>query len=197
MIVIIDTGLGNITSVANALNRLGYQATITHSAQAVRRATRVILPGVGHASAAMVQLEKYDLIPTIRQLTCPVLGICLGMQLLFDTSEEGDTPMLSIISGAVTKLPASNQTQVPHMGWNNIHGFQPDNLFKGIENDAYLYFVHSYAVMNSRCTIAKATHAVAFAAAVQQENFFGCQFHPERSGETGLQILNNFMEINL
>ena len=196
-LALIDSGVANLASVAAALTRLGVNATITSDPALIRQASRVILPGVGAAIAAMTRLREKNLIDTIRALTQPTLGICLGMQILFEKSEEsGGTPCLDILSGTARRLPATPTHPVPHMGWNQLRFTQPDHpLLLGIPENAYVYFVHSFAIPPSDLTLATADYGTAFTAIAAKRNFMGCQFHPERSGPVGSKILQNFLEL--
>lgn len=201
MIAVIDSGVANLASVMEALQRLNADAVVTSDAAVIRAASHVILPGVGAASAAMVQLEKKKLTDVIRGLTQPVLGICLGMQLLFDGSEEGRTdgsllPCLGVIPGAVRRMVGTPDMPVPHMGWNQITLLRPDHpLLKGIEQESFVYFVHSYAAPVSDLTLASSDYNGAFTAVAGYKNYLGCQFHPERSSAVGSRILQNFLGI--
>ncbi|MDD3183115.1 MAG: imidazole glycerol phosphate synthase subunit HisH [Alphaproteobacteria bacterium] len=201
MIVIIDSGVANLASVEAAFSRMNVPVTITDNTDMIRSAKRLILPGVGSAPAAMRKLEAKGLTDTIRQLTQPVLGICLGMQLLFDASEEGAddgavTPCLGVISGTVRKLKDGPDRPIPHMGWNEITLDAPDHpLLCGVASGAFMYFVHSFAVPPCAAMLASCTYSEPFTAMCGHKNFFGCQFHPERSGEAGQQILRNFIEM--
>jgi len=195
MIAIIDSGGANIASVTHALKRLGKEAVLTADANVIRQAERVILPGVGAARAAMEQLNSAGLVEVIRDLKQPVLGICLGMQLLFSHSEEGDVDMLNIIDGAVRHFDAKDDMPIPHMGWNNTIRVSYHPLMKNIDEESYFYFVHSfYAPINDK-TIGVCGYANEFTAVVAKDNFMGCQFHPERSGDEGTKILSNFLAI--
>lgn len=201
MIIIIDSGVANLASVKASFARLDMPVTISDNADMIRSAERVVLPGVGSAPAAMRKLEAKGLTDTIRQLTQPVLGICLGMQLLFDASEEGAddsavTPCLGVVSGTVKKLTGGSDMPIPHMGWNAITLDVPDHpLLRGVESGGFMYFVHSFAVPPCAATLASCTYSDPFTAMCGHKNFFGCQFHPERSGEVGQQILRNFIEM--
>jgi len=203
MIAVIDSGVANLTSVLVALDRLNIKATATADPVLINRAEKVILPGVGSAQAAMAKLSENGLINIIRALTQPVLGICLGMQLLFDASEEGAqakqlTPGLGLIAGTIRKLQGGAQTPIPHMGWNTISPLVPDHpLLKDVGQDAFVYFVHSFAAPEGPTTLASCNHGQRFTAMCAHKNFFGCQFHPERSGATGQKILQNFCDMRL
>lgn len=191
-IVIIDYGAGNVHSVQFALDRLGYRATLTADPDKIRQADKVIFPGVGHAQAAMQELKKTGLDEVIPELTQPVFGICLGQQLLCRHSEESNTGCLNIISEEVTAFEAT--LKVPHMGWNQIENLKGP-LFHNIEEGSYVYFVHSYYVGMSEATIATCDYGIPFSAALQFNNFYACQFHPEKSGPIGQQIMQNFLEL--
>ncbi len=197
MIAVVDSGVANLASVMAALRRLGSDAEITSDAEKIRAADRVILPGVGSARAAMAQLEARNLIDVLRALTQPMLGICLGMQLLYARSDEGGgVDGLGVLPGTVKRLEAAPGTPVPHMGWNQLK-LQDRNhrLFRGVNDDCFVYFVHSYAAPVSPSTLAVTTYGEAFTSVVGRDNFFGCQFHPERSSAPGHQILTNFLEM--
>ena len=198
MIAIIDSGGANIASVRFALERLGVDAQLTADTEVITAAERVILPGVGAAPVAMAQLEAAGLVECIRSLTQPVLGICLGMQLLFERSEEGDTPLLGLIGGTCTALDPSSGLTVPHMGWNRLiplAGAEAHSLLAGIALGAHVYFVHSFAAPVSEDTVAACDYGGAFTALVARGNFMGAQFHPERSGPVGAAILQNFINL--
>ena len=193
MIAIVDSGGANIASVRFALERLGVRSELTADPAVIRTAARVILPGVGAAPEGMRRLRERGLVDCVRSLTQPVLGICLGMQLLFESSAEGSTDTLSLVPGRVTLLPESPGITVPHMGWNTIAPGRDTPLLRGIAADARFYFVHSYGAPVNEFTLASCTHGTVFAAAVQRDNFTGVQFHPERSGPAGAQLLRNFL----
>jgi glutamine amidotransferase len=193
-LVIIDSGGANISSVKHALRRLGADPVFTADAATIRVADRVILPGVGAAGAAMTRLRELDLVDCIRDLRQPVLGICLGMQLLFEQSEEDGVECLGIISGRLEKLQASEGLRVPHMGWNTTTVVREDALLNGLPANPWFYFVHSYYAPTGDSTLATCTHGAPFAAIVRQENFYGAQFHPERSARHGARLLANFLE---
>ncbi|CAM3830543.1 imidazole glycerol phosphate synthase subunit HisH [Avibacterium endocarditidis] len=192
-ITIINTGCANLSSVKFAFERLGYQAEITDDLAKIQSAEKLILPGVGTASAAMQSMQSRHLIETIQQLTQPVLGICLGMQLMTDYSAEGEISTLKLIQGKTELLP-NKGLPLPHMGWNKVHYQDNHPLFSDIPQDSYFYFVHSYAVLPNDNTIATSDYGVPFSAAIARNNFYGVQFHPERSGKVGEQLLRNFME---
>lgn len=195
MLALVDSGGANLASVRFALERLGVRAELTADPGVIRSAERVILPGVGSAPEGMRKLRARGLVEVIRGLTQPVIGFCLGEQLLFDSSEEGDTPSLGLIPGRVARLPESPGITVPHMGWNTLEVRRDTPLLAGIPRDARFYFVHSYAGPVNDFTVATATHGAPFAAIVQRGNFHGVQFHPERSGPAGAQLLKNFLEM--
>lgn len=194
MLAIVDSGGANIASVRFALERLGVRSELTADPAVIRAAGRVILPGVGSAVEGMKRLQARGLVDCVRGLTQPVLGVCLGMQLLFDSSEEGPTRTLGLVPGKVALLPAGPDIAVPHMGWNTLESDRPVPLLDGIAPDARFYFVHSYAGPVNEFTLARCTHGTPFAAVVQRGNFSGVQFHPERSGLAGARLLQNFVE---
>ncbi|TXE11624.1 imidazole glycerol phosphate synthase subunit HisH [Seonamhaeicola algicola] len=192
-LVIIDYGAGNIKSIQFAFKRLGVDAVLSNNAEEIKAADKVIFPGVGEASSAMKMLKKSGLdtlIPTLKQ---PVLGICLGMQLMCLHSEEGDTDGLAIFQTKVKRF--SNSVKVPQMGWNVIKDLKSD-LFKGIKENEYMYLVHSFYAEHCNETIAATDYEINYASALQHENFYGVQFHPEKSGKEGEKILKNFLELN-
>ncbi|MCW9709905.1 imidazole glycerol phosphate synthase subunit HisH [Avibacterium sp. 21-586] len=192
-IIIIDTGCANLSSVKFAFERLGYKAEISQDLNQIKQADKLLLPGVGTAKAAMLNLANRNLIDTIKQLTQPVLGICLGMQLLAQFSQEGDVKTLGIMSGTTAKLPDKG-LPLPHMGWNQVKFAENEPLFSDIPVNSYFYFVHSFAVLPNEHTIATCDYGVPFSAALNNGNFYGVQFHPERSGKVGSQLLRNFVE---
>ena len=193
MIAIIDYKMGNLRSVENALKRLGAEFTVTADADVIRLADRVLLPGVGNAAEAMENLRKADLTQVIRSLRRPVLGICVGMQVMCRHSEEGDCDCLNIFDSHVKRFVPTSELKVPHMGWNRISNLE-SKLFKGIDGGEYVYFVHSYYPELCPDTIATTTHGVMFSAALKYENFYGTQFHPEKSGDVGERIIENFLK---
>ena len=197
MIAIIDSGGANIASVRFALERLGVDSVLTADPAVISTAERVILPGVGAAPVAMAQLARAGLVECIRGLTQPVLGICLGMQLLFERSEEGDTPLLGLVGGTCGAFDPGMGLTVPHMGWNRLlpRGEGRHPLLSGVEDGAHVYFVHSYAAPVSADTVASCSYGVDFTALVARGNFMGAQFHPERSGPVGARILGNFLAL--
>ena len=192
-IAIIDSGGANIASLSYAFQRLGVGAELTTEADRIRSANRVVLPGVGAARDAMSRLDDLGLVDVIRGLTQPVLGICLGMQLLADASEEEDVDCLGIIPGVARKLEGDSTCPVPNMGWCAIDARQEHDVLKSIENGSYFYFVHSYALPVSTFTLATASHAEPFSAMIRRDNFVAAQFHPERSSANGSRLLANFV----
>ncbi|MEZ4930721.1 MAG: imidazole glycerol phosphate synthase subunit HisH [Saprospiraceae bacterium] len=199
-IVIIKYNAGNIQSVLNALERIGYKAELTDDPKEIKSADRVVFPGVGEASTAMNYLKERKLDLVIKSLEQPVLGICLGMQLLGVHSEENDTPCLNIIPASIkkisNKLAENERLKVPHIGWNTV-AHSGLGLFKKIEPDSYFYFVHSYAMELCNNTIARTEYGQLFSSGAQWKNFFGVQFHPEKSAGVGEQLLKNFIEFKL
>lgn len=193
-IAIIDYKAGNIKSVEAALQRLGCETILTKDPQTISAADKVIFPGVGHANAALEALKAAGLDTLIPSLTQPVLGICLGMQMMCQRSEEGDTPCLGIFDTEVVKFRPEHGEKIPHMGWNQISQLKSP-LFEGIPDGSFMYFVHSYMVPVFEHTAAKCGYAQDFSAAIARDNFYGCQFHPEKSGNIGLKILENFIKL--
>ena len=193
-IVIINYGAGNIQSIKFAIERLGFEAVLSNDWKEIKAADRVIFPGVGEASFAMKMLIESGLdvlIPTLKQ---PVLGICLGMQLMCNKSEEGNTTGLGIFDVDVIKF--TPKVKVPQMGWNQIYNLKSP-LFKGIKDNEYMYLVHSFYAPNCAEAIATTDYEVEYASALKKDNFYGTQFHPEKSGDVGEQILNNFLNLKL
>ena len=193
-VAIIDSGGANIASLLFALQRLGCDASLTTSRDVIESADRVILPGVGAAADAMSRLRDSGLVDVIRALRQPVLGICLGMQLLADASEEEDVDCLGVIPGVARRLQVSDGFPVPNMGWCPVTRVADAPVLEGIEDGSYFYFVHSYALPPSEFTLATARHADAFSAVVGRDNFIAAQFHPERSSADGARLLQNFLE---
>jgi glutamine amidotransferase len=193
-VAIIDSGGANIASLLFALERLGFDASLTTDADVIRSADRVILPGVGAAADAMRRLRDSRLVDVIRTLQQPVLGICLGMQLLADASEEEDVECLGIIPGVARRLPLAEGFPVPNMGWCPVTKTAGAELLDGIADGSYFYFVHSYALPPSDFTLATACHAEPFSAVIGRGNFVAAQFHPERSSVDGARLLKNFLE---
>ncbi len=227
MIAVVDYDTGNLRSVAEALRRAGAEFTLTSDAALLRRAERVILPGVGEASSAMAKLRQRGLDEVLPTLTCPVLGICIGMQLLCLSSEEGDARCLGIFPTRVRRLPTVSETpqnptgpangpalagdtprsgssaaataphtrlKIPHVGWDTIQGVRSP-LFEGIPEESYVYYVHSFAADPCPATIATTDYGRCFSAALNRDNFYGTQFHPEKSGATGARLLRNFLSL--
>ncbi len=192
-VAVVDGGGANIASLLFALERLGHQGVLTTDAATIRAASRVILPGVGAARAAMERLAAHGLDTVLPTLAQPVLGICLGLQLLFDASEEDDARCLGIIPGTVRRLPASPDLPVPHMGWNQLAVTRPVPLLDGIAPGTHMYFVHSYAADPGPATVATTDYGRPFTAVLAFRNFLACQFHPERSGPAGARVLANFL----
>ena len=191
-IVIINYGAGNIQSIMFAIERLGYKAVLSNNPDEIKAADKVIFPGVGEASYAMKMLQESGLdalIPTLKQ---PVFGICLGMQLMCNHSEEGDTKGLGIFDVDVVKF--SSKVKVPQMGWNTIYNLKSD-LFKGIAENEYMYLVHSYYAPLCAETIATTNYEMEYSSALENDNFYGTQFHPEKSGDIGEKILENFLKL--
>ncbi|MBW8312760.1 MAG: imidazole glycerol phosphate synthase subunit HisH [Rhizobium sp.] len=193
-VVLVDSGGANLGSVRYALQRLGVEAAVSGDAAVIAAADRVILPGVGAAGPGMARLRELGLVQPLRELRQPLLGICLGMQLLFEGSEEGGETCLGLIPGLVGRMPESPGVRVPHMGWNRLQARRESPLLRGIADGAQAYFVHSYAAPVTADTVAESVHGQAFAAIVQRGNVAGAQFHPERSGAVGARLLANFLE---
>ena len=194
-VVVVKLGGGNTASVLFALERLGARATLSDDPRAVAEAERVVLPGVGAAGAAMRAIEARGLREVLSSFPRALLGVCLGQQLLYASSEEGEARGLERLSGAVRRLPASTRTPIPHMGWSRLALTQEHPLTEGVGEGAYVYFVHSYVCPLGPETIATATHGCAFPAMVARGAVMGCQFHPERSGAIGARILANFLRL--
>ena len=194
-LAIIDSGGANIASLRFAIERLGIESELTTDPQVLREASHVILPGVGAAADCMARLRNAGLIETIRELKQPLLGICAGMQLLYDSSEEGDVQCIGLLRGRVRRFPDSLGLPVPHMGWNQLEFQRSSPLLSDIEPRDYVYFVHSYSAPVSDSTIASCTYGESFAAIVQHGNVYGAQFHPERSARIGSLLLRNFLQL--
>lgn len=192
MIAIIKYNAGNVRSVQNALDRLGYDSVITNDSKAIQQADKVIFPGVGEAKSAMKSLKENGLDLLIPSLTQPVLGICLGQQLMCQFSEEGNTQCLGIFDAQVKQFPKNGI--IPHMGWNNF-SVQNNTLFQGVDKPNDVYFVHSYYVELNEFTSATTDYIIPFSAAIQKNNFYATQFHPEKSSSVGAKILQNFLEL--
>ena len=195
MIAVVKYNAGNIRSVLNALGRLGIEPVLTDDARVLRQADRVIFPGQGEAATAMTYLREHHLDTVIRSLTQPVLGICIGQQLMCRHSMEGDTGCLGIFDADVLRFsPQRQQDKVPQIGWNSIHDLSTP-LMDGIPEDSFIYNVHSYYVPVTKYTIATCDYIVPYSAAMNRDNFYATQFHPEKSGSIGARILNNFMKL--
>ena len=198
-LAVVDYGMGNLRSVQKAFERLGHAAEVTRDPRVVREAPGVVLPGVGAFGACMRNLERYGLADPVRDVLAggrPFLGICLGMQLLFDESDEfGPVPGLGVLPGRVVRFPDAAERKVPHMGWNTLRQHRASALFDGIEDEAYVYFVHSYYVRPSAPDAVAATtpYGEDFASCVIREPLVACQFHPEKSQRVGLRLLDNFV----
>ncbi|HVO47317.1 MAG TPA: imidazole glycerol phosphate synthase subunit HisH [Steroidobacteraceae bacterium] len=193
--VIIDSGGANLASLQFAFERLRARTAISSDPLEIRAAPRIVLPGVGSATAAMQRLRQSGLAELLPQLQQPVLGICLGMQLLFSHSAEGDTGCLGVLPECVARLQPNPGLPVPHMGWNQLSLHRPDPLLEGIEPDEYVYFVHSFAAPVSQATLASTRYGTDFSAVVRRGNFWGTQFHPERSATAGSALLANFLRL--
>ena len=196
MIAIIDYDTGNLRSVCNALERIGAEYCLTDNPAVIAQADRVLLPGVGEASSAMAKLKERGLCDVIKSLEVPVLGICIGMQLMCRHSEEGDVDCLGIFDSSVRRFEACPQrgVKVPHMGWNGIRSLKT-SLFDSLSDGEFVYFVHSFAADICEDSIAVSENGRTFSAALQKGNFYGVQFHPEKSGDVGERILSNFMKL--
>lgn len=201
MIAIIDYDAGNIKSVEKAMNYLGEEACITRDRDLILESDRVILPGVGNFGDAMQKLREYELIPTIYDVVdrgTPFLGICLGLQLLFESSEESPgVTGLGLLKGKILRIPEKSGLKIPHMGWNSLDVKPGARLFQGLETEPYVYFVHSYYLQaeQEEDVAASTFYSTHIHASVEHGNVFACQFHPEKSSQTGLQILKNFIQI--
>jgi glutamine amidotransferase len=193
MIAILKYSSGNIRSVSTALDRLGYKSIITDDPDEISSAEKIIIPGVGEARSAMKYLKEKELDILIRSLRQPVLGICLGLQLMTKHSDEGDTECIGIFDTVVKRFPPGNK--VPHMGWNNFSSLSQRDLFRGIMIEDNVYYVHSYYADVTPDTVAVCDYILPFSAAMKKNNFYATQFHPEKSGETGALILKNFLEL--
>jgi glutamine amidotransferase len=194
-VAILSYGAGNVASVRFALERLGVTAGLVQTPAQVAEAGRLILPGVGAAGYAMARLRALGLAEAIRAFPRPLLGVCLGQQLLFGDSEEGETPLLGLIPGKVRRLTPTRERPSPHMGWSRLFRDRNDPLLAGIEEGAYAYFVHSYVCPDGPATVARAEYGGPVPAVVRDANRWGCQFHPERSAATGARLLRNFLEL--
>ncbi|MBL8538709.1 MAG: imidazole glycerol phosphate synthase subunit HisH [Hyphomonadaceae bacterium] len=194
-VAVVKLGIGNTASVLFALERLGVRARLTDDAREIAESERVILPGVGAAAHAMALLEQKGLRGVLACFTRPMLGICLGQQLLFDASDEGDARGLGLLKGRVTRLAATPRSPAPHMGWSKLLSLRPHALLEGVREGDYAYFVHSFVCPESDATLADAEYGARFPATVGQGNIMGCQFHPERSGSVGARVLGNFLAL--
>lgn len=194
-VALIDAGGANLGSVTYALERLGVAPVIVRTGDGLRGATRVILPGVGAAKPAMRRLREQGLVEALRTLEVPLLGICLGMQLLYESSEEGGVDCLGLLPGRVVRLSGGPGTRVPHMGWNTLEPVRENTLLQDVPADAQTYFVHAYAAPVTDDCIAACTHGQRFAAMVQRGHVVGMQFHPERSSSAGARLLRNFLDM--
>ncbi|MFZ1291153.1 MAG: imidazole glycerol phosphate synthase subunit HisH [Melioribacteraceae bacterium] len=194
MIALIDYDAGNLKSVANALDDFKTEYIITNKSEEINSADKIIFPGVGEAASAMSKLKEKNIVDVIKSTQKPLLGICLGMQLLATFSEERNTKCLDIIKTVVKQFDSS-QVKVPHMGWNKVIYKSVNKLFTNVESGGYFYFANSYYVPITECTIASTEYNIVFSSAINKNNFYGVQFHPEKSGKAGLQILKNFIEL--
>jgi imidazole glycerol-phosphate synthase subunit HisH len=194
-VLIVDSGGANLASLSYALERLGADARVSADPQEIAAAARVILPGVGSAKSAMARLQATGLARVLLGLTQPVLGICLGMQLLFERSDEGPTECLGLVPDDVRRLPHQADHPVPHMGWNQLEVRAADPLLDGLATQTYMYFVHSFAAPVSQYTLASVDYGRQLAAVIRRNNFWGTQFHPERSSTDGARLLANFLRI--
>jgi imidazole glycerol-phosphate synthase subunit HisH len=192
MIAIIDVSGTNLSSLGNALKRLGVQYQFTHDPKAIKTASHVILPGVGTAAFGMHALQQHELTGVISSLKQPLLGICLGMQLLLDSSEEGEVQCLGLIPGKACRIQPNKNYPVPHMGWNQLHWCKETALKQGLKEKDYVYFVHSYALSTSEYALAHCEYSESFSAIIQKDTVWGMQFHPEKSAEAGMILLKNF-----
>jgi len=193
---IVRYGAGNIFSLTSALDRLGIAYGMVHTKADMEQFDRYIIPGVGHAGAAMNKLQQTGLVPAIKALQKPTLGICVGMQLMTSYSEEGDADLLNIFPNKTLRFTANNDFKVPHTGWNRVHQDKKNPLFAGIPNGAHFYFVHSYYIEYSNAyTLASTNYTLPYSASIWHNNFYGVQFHPEKSGEYGETLLSNFSKI--
>lgn len=194
MIALIDYGAGNTASVSNILNELNADFILTSDKNNIEAANKIILPGVGEASSAMKRLIELDLIDALRFFNKPLLGICLGMQLLCESTEEGNSECLRIIPVVVKRFNGKD-LKIPHMGWNTIKMATDDRLLEGVQNESYFYFAHSYFVPQDEFTTSICNYGIDFSASLRHRNFYGVQFHPEKSAQQGIKIIKNFLEI--
>ncbi|WED44541.1 imidazole glycerol phosphate synthase subunit HisH [Legionella cardiaca] len=195
MIAVIDVAGNNLTSLTNAIKNLGYNYLLTHDPEKIKKASHVILPGVGAAATGMDALARYQLIDVLSELSQPLLGICLGMQLLMEYSDEDNISCLNLIPGQIKRLAPQPSQPVPHMGWNKLIWQKESPLAKGLAAKDYVYFVHSYALLATEHALASCQYSQEFTAIVQYQNFYGMQFHPEKSAAIGLKLLNNFLQL--
>ena len=199
MIAIIDYQSGNLASVTNALKKIDAKFFISQNSKEIEQADKIIFPGVGHAGEAMKILQRLKLVEVLKNWKKPFLGICLGMQLMSSYSKEGDTKCLGIIDEKVKKFCRNKAVpcsyKIPHMGWNSVKILKDNPLFKNIKDNEYFYFVHCYFMPIGKHTIGRTNYGVDFSAAIQYKNFYGVQFHPERSGVVGLKLLENFVDL--
>jgi imidazole glycerol phosphate synthase glutamine amidotransferase subunit len=197
MIAILDYGAGNLRSVQNTLDEIGAEYTLVHDADGLRKAAKIVLPGVGHFGQMLRALDAMDVRQALKErieAKVPFLGICLGLQALFERSEEApELEGLALFEGAVTRFPAD--ARVPHMGWNDLAAVKPSRLMKNLGNKPYVYFAHSFYAPVNAATAATCTYTCPYTAVLEQDNVFGVQFHPEKSGPVGLQIVKNFVEL--
>ena len=194
MISLIDYNAGNIASVANALTKLNVDFVITQDLSVIQNSDKIILPGVGEASSAMNKLKERNLVYTLMKTKIPLLGICLGMQLFCQFTEEGNTDCFGIIPSKA-KIFDKNKVKVPQIGWNQVKVIKKSNLLMNIKDSEYFYFANSYYIPINEFTIASSIYGAEFSSIIEKDNFFGVQFHPEKSGELGLKILNNFVKL--
>ena len=192
-LAIIDYNAGNTRSVINALRRLGIEPELTADPDTILRADKVILPGVGHAGSAMAELHKRNLTPLFSEIKVPFLGVCVGMQLMMEASEEGPTACLGLLPGTIVRFQ-SKEHKIPQIGWNTVHHTH-NVLFKGIPQNSYFYFVHSYYLPLHPNGIASTEYIVPYHVAIQKDNYFGVQFHPEKSAQWGEKLLDNFLKL--
>ena len=194
-LVVADIGVGNTASMVLALERLGAGPRLSGEAACIAEAERLIFPGVGAAGFAAARIEDLGLNDVLRRFDRPLLGVCLGMQLLFERSEEGDAPGLGRLAGTVKRLEPSPERPSPHIGWNRLSKRKDDPLLEGVEDGAYGYFVHGYAASITAATVASCSYGQSFSAVAREGQAWGCQFHPERSGSVGARILRNFLDL--
>ena len=194
MIALVNYGAGNTASVSNILKELNADFILTNDKEKIESADKIILPGVGEASSAMNRISELNLIEILKSVEKPFLGICLGMQLLCESTEEGNASCLNIIPVVVKKFVLEN-LKIPHMGWNNIKTDKDEKLFAGISDGEYFYFAHSFFVPKNEFSISVCDYGISFSSSVRYKNFYGVQFHPDKSAEQGTQIIKNFLEL--